>query len=480
MLRETETKYGRVRGIEAADPRITAYKGIPFAAPPVGDLRWRAPRPPKAWEGVRECYRFAPISIQDTPGLGTDLYCREWHVDPGIEMSEDCLYLNVWTPAKTKDEKLPVVVWFFGGALQWGYPSEMEFDGERVARRGIVFVSVNYRVAAMGFLTHPDLVKSQRDECANFGLFDQHAGLKWVHENIAAFGGDPDNVTIAGQSAGGGSVMGQIAYPANKGLFNKAIIQSGVVRFFNGESPFKPLPMEEAVKKGERFFEILGVKTVEEARKLDAMYIRDKYTEYSGSDFSPAGMLKRMMTAVDDRICFGDPYDDMVSGNCNNVPIMAGNTSDEFAGLSGNKTNEMSYRTAAGTDKTISLIDGGNPSEGAIKVMALLRNDNGIDKPIYYYRLDTDIPGDDHPGNFHSVDLWFFLETLAKCSRPFVGRHYDLARLMCNYWCNFVKSGDPNGSDSDGSQMPEWLPYDEKHMCSMIFGTDGPKPVNAG
>lgn len=455
MLRETATKYGRVRGIEAADPRITAYKGIPYAAPPVGELRWRAPQPPIPWEGVRECYRFAPISIQDTPGLGDDIYCREWHVDPDIEMSEDCLYLNVWTPAKKADEKLPVVVWFFGGALQWGYPSEMEFDGERVARRGIVFVSVNYRLAAMGFMTHPDLIRDQRDECANFGLMDQHAGIKWVHDNIANFGGDPAKVTIAGQSAGGGSVLSHIAYPGNKGLFNRAIIQSGIVQKKDGTSLFTPVDLNAAAAKGEEFFKILGVKTVDEARELDAMYIRDKYAEYCGGDFSPAGMMRRFLSVMDERFCIEDPYIAILNGRCNNVPIMAGNTIDEFA--------EFAEDTDPDTGKFVS------PLEFAIKGLATGRISNGIDLPLYYYKLAADIPGDDHPGIFHSVDLWFFLETLAKCSRPFIGKHYDLARKMCNYWTNFVKTGDPNGKDADGSEMPAWQPYDEKGRFEMIF-----------
>lgn len=455
MLRETTTKYGKVRGIEAADPRITAFKGIPFAAPPVGENRWRAPKEPATWEGVRECFRFAPISIQDTPGLGDDIYCREWHVDPEIEMSEDCLYLNVWTPAKRADEKLPVVVWFFGGALQWGYPSEMEFDGERVARRGIVFVSVNYRLAAMGFLTHPDLIRDQRDECANFGLLDQQAGLKWVKENIAAFGGDPDNVTIAGQSAGAGSVLSHIANPNNKGLFNRGIAQSGIVRMSNGISPFKPVELDVAAKKGEDFFKVLGVKTIKEARKLDAMYIRDKYAEYCGNDFSPQGMLIRFTTVLDDRFCYNDPYEAILSGNCINVPMMAGNTVDEFLIMSDDR------------DPVTGRLLG--PLENAIKDLAVGRTANGIKEPLYYYKLDADIPGDDKPGNFHSVDLWFFLETLAKCSRPFVGKHYDLARIMCNYWCNFVKTGDPNGNDADGSRMPEWKPYDKNDKFEMIF-----------
>lgn len=229
MLREVRTENGLVRGIEAADPRITAFKGIPFAAPPIGDNRWRAPQPAANWDGVKECYRFAPIPFQNQPGVGTDIYCREWHVDPDIAMSEDCLYLNVWTGAKSADEKRPVVVWFFGGGFQWGYPAEMEFDGERVARRNVVVVTVGYRLNVFGFLAHPQLTKEQPDAPTNFGLLDQQAGVKWVKRNIAAFGGDPDNITIAGQSAGGGSVMAQVTNPANKGLFSKAIVQSGII-----------------------------------------------------------------------------------------------------------------------------------------------------------------------------------------------------------------------------------------------------------
>ncbi len=456
MLRVTETENGKVRGIEAADPRITAFKGIPFAAPPVGKNRWRAPQPAQNWEGIRDCFRFGPISIQDTPGLGTDIYCKEWHVDPEIEMSEDCLYLNVWTPAKKKDEKLPVVVWFFGGALQWGYPSEMEFDGERVARRGVVVVSVNYRLAALGFMTHPQIVKEQPDFPANFGNLDQQFGLEWVHRNIANFGGDPENVTIAGQSAGGGSVLSQIAYTKNKGLFNKAIIQSGIVKSINGDWGLtKPCSLEEAAKKGEDFFEILGVKTLEEARELDALYIREKYAQYCGNDFSFAGMAKRFMTVQDDRFCFGDPYDAIVTGKALPVPIMAGNTSDEF----------MEVNAQYGKI---------SPIEWAVKKMAVDRKNNGVDLPVYYYRFDADIPGEDNPGTFHSVELWFFFETLAKCWRPYVGRHYDLARKMCNYWSNFIKNGDPNGCDADGTPMPEWKPYAKGCACDMVFSPEGP------
>ena len=219
-----------MRGLPAADNRITSFKGIPFAAPPVGKNRWRAPQPAENWEGIRDAFEFGPIGIQDTPGLGTDIYCREWHVDPEIPMSEDCLYLNVWTPAKSTDEKLPVLVWFFGGGLQWGYPSEMEFDGERLARRGIIVVSVNYRLASLGFLCHPEITKENPDAPANFGHLDQQAGMFWVKRNIANFGGDPDNISTGGQSAGGGSVLAQLQNPKNFDVIKSAAIFSGIIK----------------------------------------------------------------------------------------------------------------------------------------------------------------------------------------------------------------------------------------------------------
>ena len=232
MLRETKTENGWVRGIPAADPRITAFKGIPFAAPPVGDLRWRAPQPAENWEGVRDCARFGPISMQETPGVGGGFYDKEWHVDPDIPMGEDCLYLNVWTPAKSADEKLPVMVWIFGGGMTCGYTAEMEFDGERIARRGVILVSVNYRLSVFGYLAHPALTeeaKAHGEIGDNFALLDQQAGIRWVKRNIAAFGGDPENITVFGQSAGGRSTWMQVVSPTNKGLFQKAIVQSGAL-----------------------------------------------------------------------------------------------------------------------------------------------------------------------------------------------------------------------------------------------------------
>ncbi len=447
MLRVCKTENGLVRGLPAADNRITSFKGIPFAAPPVGKNRWRAPQPAQDWEGIRDAFEFGPIGIQDTPGLGTDIYCREWHVDPEIPMSEDCLYLNIWTPAKKTDEKLPVLVWFFGGGLQWGYPSEMEFDGERLARRGIIVVSVNYRLASLGFLCHPEITKENPDAPANFGHLDQQAGLFWVKRNIANFGGDPDNISIGGQSAGGGSVLAQLQNPKNFDVIKSAAIFSGIIKISDPKFPIRVnTPLSEAEKRGEDFFKFLGVSTLDEARALDAIYIRDKYAEYAKDHI-------RFMTIQDDKFIFGDPIELFEQGKRANVPVFAGHTFDEF----GNKFTHM--------------------MENGVKE-AFLANEKtlpGIDN--YYYVFDVDIPGKDFPGTFHSVDLWFFFETLAKCSRPFVGRHYDVARQMANYWVNFIKTGDPNGRDADGQPMPEWKPYNDSTRAEMWFTAKGASPI---
>ena len=302
MLRVVETENGFVQGLPAADPRVTSFKGIPFAAPPIGENRWRAPQPCENWEGIRLAYEFAPISMQDTPGIGDDIYCREWHVDPEIPMDEDCLYLNIWTNAKTVDANLPVLVWFFGGAFQWGYTAEMEFDGERIARRDIVVVQVNYRLGAFGFLSHPEITSAQSDAPANFGHLDQQAGLRWAKRNIKAFGGNPDNITIAGQSAGGGSVLAQLACLDNDGDFQKAVIFSAMIN-----SPYKtpsliaPKTLAENERVGKEFFEFLGVNSLEEARKLDAFYIRDKYGEFAASKGNFLAMDRRFLSCIDDK-----------------------------------------------------------------------------------------------------------------------------------------------------------------------------------
>ena len=480
FTRQVKTENGWVRGLPAADPRITSYKGIPFAAPPVGENRWRAPQPCADWDGVLDCFDFRPISMQDVPPLDVNnVYTREWSVDPDLEMSEDCLYLNVWAPAGPEARNLPVYVWYFGGGLQVGHPSEMEFDGERLARRGIVVVSVNYRLNAFGFLCHPDITAQQPDAPANFGHLDQQAGTRWVKRNIAAFGGDPENITIGGQSAGGCSVMVQLTSPQNEGLFQKAIVESGLTanpypqkRVF-GRTP----SLREAEEEGVRFFDFLGVKTLEEARAIDAKALMQKVREYHG----------HFGTVQDDVYCPGDTMLRFMQSKRLPCPVMMGRTASEFFIAPQADTKEelvAAIRTALqeDADAFLSHLDvehsslkdlkqQASMSSIALAAHALCRANakSGAGTDLYYYSFDAEIPGWDHPGTFHSVDLWFFFETLAKCWRPFTGKHYDLARQMCNYWANFIATGNPNGNDVTGQPMAYWAPFTPDQPACMLF-----------
>ncbi|MCC3372020.1 carboxylesterase/lipase family protein [Cohnella sp. REN36] len=480
MRRVVQVENGTVRGLPAADPRITSFKGIPFAAPPVGDNRWRAPQPAHDWEGDLQAFEFAPVSMQVRQEIDVNnIYTREWAVEPDIAMDEDCLYLNVWTPAGRADEKLPVYVWYFGGGLQVGHTAEMEFDGERIARRGIVVVTINYRLNAFGFLCHPEITAECPETPANFGHLDQQFATRWVKRNIAAFGGDPDNITIGGQSAGGGSVMSQLASPQNEGLFQRAIVQSGVfAKLYPGASSPRFLrDLKEAEREGVRFFESLGVSSLAEARKLDAVYVRDKYLESKAF----------WGTVVDRKFCVGNAFELFLENKRWMVPVLFGHTSSEFFSVPDVGKLDEFKRMAVdlfGDDAEafLSLCDAhsGNLDEVvnkasvsgieyAIRIAGQANADTGAHIPLYYYQFDADIPGWDRPGTFHSVDLWFFFETLAKCWRPFVGKHYDLARQMCQYWANFIRTGDPNGLDSTGEDLPRWEPYTPEAPYGMRF-----------
>lgn len=434
MIKITKIKNGYVRGSAAADPRIISFKGIPYACPPVGENRWRTPKPCKNWDGVKECLEFSPIPMQSIPGLNKEnIYTREWNVDSEIPMSEDCLYLNVWTPASSREDKLPVFFWIHGGALQWGNSAEMEFDGERLARRGIVVVTIQYRLNVFGFFAHPDMMGENVAGELNIGNLDQQAALKWTKENIQAFGGDPDCITIGGQSAGGGSVLTQLNCQENKDCIKGAIVSSGIFG-----DPFHDefsVTLEEAEENSIRFLEFLGVSSVDEARELPAEYIRDKNDQYG----------KFWVTVTDGKFQTDTWRHNIRKHSFLDVPVLLGWTNHEF--LRG----------------TVNSIETGS------RMFCSIERDEGYTYPKYVYEFGAEIPGEDDPGAFHSSDLWFFFETLAKCWRPFVGKHYDLARQMCNYWVNFIKTGDPNGEDSTGVPMETWHPFDQAASNIMHF-----------
>jgi para-nitrobenzyl esterase len=258
-----KTEAGLVSGTRSSDGKIAIYKGIPFAAPPVGDLRWKAPQPVKPWTGVRKAEQFGPSPMQGTPAPFS-MWSAEFLI-PKEPISEDCLYLNVWSASPSSKEKKPVLVWIYGGGFNSGGSAVPIYDGEAMARKGIVFVSINYRVGPFGFFAHPALTKeSPHNASGNYGLMDQIAGLQWVQKNIAAFGGDPANVTIAGQSAGSMSVNCLVASPLAKGLFTKAIAQSGA-------SLARPNPpLEQAEKDGLRMAQSMQATSLEELRRVPA------------------------------------------------------------------------------------------------------------------------------------------------------------------------------------------------------------------
>ena len=476
MLRQVMTESGWVRGLPAADPRVTAFKGIPFAAPATGPNRWRAPQPAEKWDGVRDCFAFGPIAMQEIPGGNPDdIYTREWHVDSQVPMSEDCLQLNIWTNAGSPDDKLPVMVWLYGGGLMVGYPSEMEMDGERIARRGVILVSVNYRVNVFGFLAHPELTAEDPDQPTNFGHLDQRAGIQWVRRNIAAFGGDPENITIFGQSAGGGSCLTQICSPLNKGLFQKAILHSS-----GGLLPPSSLSLRlpEAEEQGRRLFAALGVSSLAQARQVDAKTLWE--TAVESHQFSWG-------TVLGDRFLPDAPASIIRRGEQNDMALIIGNTGDEFLfspGVDSVEALEDYARRKYGgcAEEYLAIAKSGASTLAEMKANAtynnfelgnilwLALNARQPKTTMYFYRFDPEIPGWDDPGAFHSSDLWFAFETLAKCWRPFTGKHYDLARQMCNYWTNFARSGDPNGPDADGTPMPRWEPYTAAAEKVMFFG----------
>ena len=482
MLRIAETETGMVQGYPGTDARITVFKGIPYAAPTSGKNRWRAPQPAEKWEGVRKCYEFGPITMQKIPGEDPNaFYSKEWHVDPEVPMGEDSLRLNIWTPAKSADEKLPVMMWIFGGAFKEGYAHEMEFDGERIASRGVILVSVAYRVNVFGFLCHPDITAESPEAPANFGLLDQRFAMDWIKRNIANFGGDPDNVTIFGQSAGGGSVWSHLCSPKAKGAFTRAIAQSAggcsiryPAPFFRGRGDLKA-----AEQLGVKFLkEWLGCDTVEEARKLDADYIEKRFLE-SGMSMGPT---------VDGIYCVDD-YSEIIRQNrMNDVPFITGNTTREFMVGPASEDEAVVEQWVRdnfgpyaeeymGICRRIVEKDGVSLKEaasvGTFELGAQLAlecfKEQGRDP--YYYIFGPAIPGDD-AGAFHSSDLWFVFETLMKCWRPFDGHHFDLSRKMCNYWTNFAKTGDPNGNDADGTPMPQWTRFSKESPRNIQFFDD--------
>lgn len=409
---------GQVQGVVCDSSEVVVYKAIPYAAAPVGQLRWQLPQPVQPWEGVLKADHFSAAAHQPAHDPNDGGYGREffWQGDPAF--SEDCLYLNIWTPASAANhpaQKLPVTMWVHGGGYSAGWGHEVEMDGEAWANKGVILVTINYRLGVFGFMHHPELsAESPEGVSGNYGTYDQIAALKWIKRNIAQFGGDPENITVMGQSAGARSVKNLVSSPLSRGLISKAIIESGAA-----------LPMASSQAQldsvGKTMMDALGYTTLAEMRKADAKEFYTKVSDYVFQNhlygvFSPHVDGKLLTTDFDTAVAQGEVAD---------VPYLIGYTADDMM-----------------------------PLDDQINKIADARESLSPEKPVYTYLFARPLPGDEKPsmkGAFHSSELWYQFGTLARSWRPFQTADYELSERMVSYWTNFAKNGNPN---SEG--LPEW------------------------
>jgi para-nitrobenzyl esterase len=462
-----KTESGAVSGTVNQEGSITVFKGIPFAAAPVGGLRWKAPQPVQPWTGVRNCEAFGPSPMQASPAP-FNVWTEEFLI-PKEPIGEDCLYLNVWTGAKSGKEKRPVLVWIYGGGFTSGGTAVPIYDGEAMAKKGIVFVSINYRVGIFGFFAHPELTKeSGRSASGNYGLIDQVAALQWVKKNIAGFGGDPSNVTIAGQSAGSMSVNCLVASPLAKGLFSKAIAESGA-SFTNGNAS-----LQQAEEDGVKIQQRLAASSLADLRSLPAETLLQK-----------AGGLRGPI--IDGYVLPEAIVDIFSAGKQNNVALLTGWNEDEGI-LMGPAKNAAGFRRQIaeqyGSDSATFLkhYPATADAEAATSQLRLSRDaifgmqnytwanlESSQGKNVFVYRFTRKVPatGDYVKyGAFHTGEVAYAYDNLRFVNRPFEPVDRTLANLMSGYWVNFIRTGDPNG----GSLTP-WPAYNTKAKMVMELGT---------
>lgn len=461
------TQNGNIEGATSADAKVRIFKGIPYAAPPVGDLRWKAPQPVAGWTGVRKTAEFGPRCMQGR--IYGDMIFR----DSGP--SEDCLYLNVWTPADSANARLPVMVWIYGGGFAAGAASEPRQDGENLARKGVVVVNFNYRLGIFGFFTHSGLAKeSGHTASGNYGLLDQVAALEWVRKNIAAFGGDPGNITIFGESAGSFSVSALMASPLSKDLFQRAIGESGA--FFGRTLQAKPLSdTEQADAKFAR--DAFGTDSLKELRAKSADdLLQAALKERNTVRFAPN---------IDGYFMPAEPSSLYASGKQAHVPLLAGWNEDEgsYKGIFQNEAptaqNFITWAHAHFPEKADTLLKlyPANSDEQAKRSAQDLAGDqfigystwkwiemqlNSGNAKIFRYKFEDAPPvsptatGEDalSRGAYHSAEIEFVFEVLPSKNLPWRPQDRTLSDEMSSYWTNFAKTGDPNGEG-----LPKWPPY---------------------
>jgi para-nitrobenzyl esterase len=459
QLATVKTSNGSVSGYTSGS--VAIFKGIPFAAPPVGDLRWKAPQPAKDWNGVRECKTWPASAMQAKPG--PFMMWTEEFIAPPEPLSEDCLYLNIWTAALSGEKKLPVMVWIHGGGFTGGAGSCAVYDGEEMAKQGIVFVTINYRLGVFGFFSLPELAaESSMKVSGNYGLLDQIAALEWIRDNITAFGGDPSNVTIAGQSAGSMSVNALIASPPAKGLFHKAILQSGGL-FSNRMMK----TMAEGEKSGLAFMERAKAGNLAALRQMSAEDIQKAASGMSFGGFGPV---------QDGKVIPNDLVEYFKAGRQNDVPIMTGWVTGDgalFGPANGNVESFLKLAKERYGDRASEFLKlfPANDSEqckasqkklSLISFAVLSSHDVALfsKHKAYLYEFShvpPDKPGFPNYGAFHTSDVPYALHSLNLWNRPWTPADLELEHIMSAYWANFARSGDPNGEG-----LPNWPNFDQK------------------
>lgn len=427
---QAKVQQGILQGVPM--PGYSIFKGIPYASPPVGELRFKAPQPPQNWSGVRMADRFSAKSMQLGQPVGT-LYEKEFYSNPDFQypMSEDSLYLNIWTPAADPSARLPVAFWIHGGAFLGGNGAELEFDGEAYCQRDVILVTINYRVNAFGFLAHPWLTEENPQKISgNYGILDQIAALRWVHDNIAAFGGDPEKITIFGQSAGSMSVQTLVSTGLTGDLIRGAILQSAG-GYDSGLNRDRSLAEAELI--GQKLAAIAEVSSLEELRALPAEKILEAAGKVLAEAFQGGNVITLPFTPIIDGHLLTETYNGIInSGMHKDIHYMIGSTKNDIS--------VNAEKLAAG--------DPGRLYRGCINWS--LKNELLGRSPAFVYYFTRDLPGDDH-GAFHSAELWYMFGTLSRCWRPMTDGDRELSTRMLDYWCNFIKSGNPNGDD-----LPVW------------------------
>jgi para-nitrobenzyl esterase len=457
---------------------VASWKGVPYAAPPVGERRWKAPQPVEPWTGVRPATQYASDCMQQPfPSDAAPL---------GTAPAEDCLYVNVWAPEKPDGPKLPVMFWIHGGGFVNGGSSPAVYDGSAFARRGIVFVSLNYRLGRFGFFAHPALTREQSGEpLGNYGYLDQVAALEWVKRNVAAFGGDPGNVTIFGESAGGGSVNTLMVAPLARGLFHKAIVQSGGGR---AGGIMTPRSLKEAEAVGLAFGALAGAPG-EDAAALAALRKLPAKDIVRGLDMMSMGAQRDTYAGpmIDGKVVAEEPETAFRAGRQARVPYVIGANDREFGfmPLPPAAVDGMLARFGAARDAVVAAYDPaktgdmgevgiGIMSDGAMvepaRLMARLAATAG--QPTWQYRfayVATSLRKD-AKGALHATEIPFVFQTLrAKYGEATSPEDERIAAAANAYWSAFAKTGDPN---VDG--LPRWPAFDAKGDLILVIAAPEP------